>query len=80
MPKSLLNCIPEKNIHQVAESKIVASDITTYEAINVHLESFAEPYRSLFFWLLDLMVCIISYYLLVFSFHVLIQFDCYSPR
>lgn len=59
MPKSLLNCVPERAIHQVADTVIVASDQKCYDAVHAHMESFAEPHRSMLYWLLDLM-CVVT--------------------
>ena len=56
MPKSLLNCVPEKSIHKVADTVLNVSAEGSFAPVVSEMESFEEPHRSLFHWLLDLMV------------------------
>lgn len=59
MPKSLLNCVPEKSIHKVAETIVNIEKEESYEPVVQEMESFEEPHKSLFYWLLDLMSLVV---------------------
>ena len=75
MSKSLLNNVPEKSIHKVAEYEYEAPPIpvdvsndsksdtisktesaSPYAFVHDEMNTIEEPHRSMFFWLLDLMV------------------------
>jgi hypothetical protein len=68
MPKSLLNCVPERSIHKVADTPLNAASDESYEPVVKEIDSFEEPHRSLFHWLLDLMVrFVLSYPFLLYA-------------